>query len=126
MVLVIFYPVKFHNMAKIYQTGILAVTILMIGLCIFSGVSFSKYYKDYVFLKSSGPICVAGKVIGYSHVTSPDDLTVTRSWPIILNEETKTQISLNVINSEEKLVVGQVYEFLYLPNTRIAEMIEKT
>lgn len=125
IVLFIICSINLHKITKIYRIGFLAVTTLMIGLCVFSGVSFSKYYKDFVFLKSSGPICVTGKVTGYSHTISSDDLTVTRSWPIILNEETKTQISLNVINSEEKLDIGQVYEFLYLPNTLIAEIITK-
>lgn len=123
--LFIFYPIKFHNMTKINQIGIFAASLLMIGLCVFSGISFSKYYKDHVFLKSSSPICVTGKVTGYSQAVSSDDLTVTKSWPIILNEETKTQISLNIINSEETLDVGQVYVFLYLPNTRITEIIPK-
>lgn len=123
--LFIFYPIKFHNMTKINRISVFAVALLVIGLCVFSGMSFSKYYKDHVFLKSSGPICITGKVTGYSRAISSDDLTVTKSWPIVLNEENKTQISLNIINSEEKLNVGQVYEFLYLPNTRISEIIPK-
>ena len=124
IVLFIICSINLHKITKIYRIGFLAVIVLMVGLCVFSGTYFSKYYKDRIFLKSSTPICLVGKVTGYSHATSSDDLTVTRSWPIILNEETKTQIFLNVINSEEKLVIGQVYEFLYLPNTRIAEIVE--
>jgi len=125
IVLAVFYPIKFHSMTKIYRIGILIVTVLMVSLCVLLGATFSKYYRDYVFLKSNDPICVTGKVTGYSRATSSDDLTVTRSWPIILCEETKTHISLNVINSEDKLDIGQVYVFLYLPNTRIAEPVEK-
>lgn len=123
IVLFIICSINLRKITKIYKIGLLAVIVLMVGLCVFSGVSFSKYYEDRIFLKSSTPVCLVGKVTGYSRATSSDDLTVTRSWPIILNEENKTQISLNVINSEEKLVIGQVYEFLYLPNTRIAEIV---
>ena len=77
----------------------------------------------YLFLKTHSH--VTGEVIGYSNVVSHDDLTVTKSWPIILVSETDAQISLGVIHSEERLVVGEVYDFLYLPNTKIAEFVGK-
>jgi amino acid transporter len=124
--LIIFYPIKFSKMAKRFKIAIPIVSLLLVALCFFSGKLFTKYHDDYVFLATNTPIHITGKVIGYSNVVSHDDLTVTRSWPILLVSETDNPISLNIIDSEEKLVIGQVYDFLYLPNTRIAELVDET
>lgn len=121
--LIIFSFIKLDKIAKGFRIGIPIVTLLMAGLCFLFGIFFLKYYKDYVFLRENAPLHITGKVIGYSKVVSHDDLTVTKSWPIILVKETDAPIPLNIIKSEEKLEINQTYEFLYLPNTRIAELI---
>ena len=121
---IIFYPIKFTKMARRFKIAIPFVGLLLVVLCFFVGKLFLKYHDDYVFLATNTPIHVTGEVMGYSNVVSHDDLTVTKSWPIIYISETDVQISLNIIHSEERLVVGQVYDFLYLPNTQIAEFVD--
>ena len=120
---IIFYPIKFNKMAKRFKIAMPLVTVFLIVLCFFFGKLCLKYHNDYVFLETNTPIHVTGKVIGYSKHVSHDDLTVTKSWPIILVSETDVQISLNIIHSEERLVIEQIYDFLYLPNTQIAEFV---
>ena len=121
---IIFYPIKFNKMARRIKIAMPLVGLLLVGLSFFVGKLFLKYHDDYVFLATNTPIRITGEVMGYSNVVSHDDLTVTKSWPIIYVSETDVQISLNIIHSEERLVVGQVYDFLYLPNTQIAEFVD--
>ena len=122
---IIVYPIKFKKLARRFKIVIPIVSMFLIVLCFFLGKLFLKYHDDYVFLETNKPIHVSGEVIGYSKVVSHDDLTVTKSWPIILVSETEMQISLGIIHSEERLVIGKVYDFLYLPNTKIAEFIRQ-
>jgi hypothetical protein len=75
-------------------------------------------------LKSNDPIEVEGELLGYTNSVSGDDLTVTNTGPIILILESNEKITLNIIHSEEKLQKHNVYLFLYLPNTKIAEVVK--
>ena len=128
--LTVLYFVRFRKLKTKARIGVPIVCILLIGLGVFFAMLFSRYQKDYVYLETNRPIRIEGKVIGYSKVTSVDDLTVTKSWPMILIDGTNEQISLNIVKlnivkSEEKLQVGKSYEFLYLPNTKNAEIIKE-
>ena len=99
-----------------------AFTLLLIAFTFLFGLFVSKYYCDYVYLKANDPIYIEGKVTGFS-ITVSDDLTVTKSWPIVLVDETNEEIALSVVRSEEKLEIDQEYAFLYLPNTKTAEIV---
>ena len=46
IVLFIICSINLHKITKIYRIGFLAVIVLMVGLCVFSGTYFSKYYKE--------------------------------------------------------------------------------
>jgi hypothetical protein len=124
IVLTIFYLVKCRKMTIESKIGTLTIYMLLLILSFSFATLFSKYYNDYIYLKTNLPIEVNGKVIGYSNEISGDELTTTKSWPIILVEETNEELSLNVIKSEEKLQINEVYTFLYLPNTKISEMVD--
>ena len=121
--LITFYFVKFRKMKIQLKIGVLIVVLILVGLSFLMGVFYSKYHNDYLYLKTGCPLQITGKVIGYSNITAGDDLTVTKSWPIIQTDGIVENISLNVIKSEEKLQLNEMYEFLYLPNTRIAEVV---
>ena len=123
--LTIFCLAKFNKMTIELKIGAPIICVLFIVFSVLFAMIFSKYYNDYVYLKANPPIEVKGKVIGYSNKISGDELTVTKSWPIILVDETNEELSLSVINSEEKTRMNEVYVFLYLPNTKIAEIIDK-
>ena len=123
VVLITFYFMKCRGMSIKIKVGTQIICVLFVALSCFFAMFFLKYHNDYVYLKTSSPVVVEGKVIGYSRVISGDDLTVTKSWPIIVVDETKEELSLNVIKSEEKTQIDEVYVFVYLPNTKIAEII---
>ena len=122
--LIIIFLIRIKSMTKISKILILFTDVLLIGFAIVFGKFFSKYYDDYIYLKSNEPIEIEGKVTGYLVSVSGDDLTVTNSWPSILILESKEVITLNIINSEMKIKENEVYIFLYLPNTKIAEVVE--
>lgn len=124
--LIIFCLFKFKKMTIGFKIGSSIFIAMLLGLSSFFGMFFLKYYNDHVYLRTNEPIQVEGKVVDYSIATSGDDLTVTKSWPVILIDETNEEISLNIIKSEEKLQIGGTYEFIYLPNTKIAEVINDT
>ena len=65
------------------------------------GTYFTKYYKDYVYLKTHSPIQIEGELIGYSNSVSPDDLTVAKSWLIIMLKDDDEKVILNIINAEK-------------------------
>ncbi|MBQ4511043.1 MAG: hypothetical protein II984_09975 [Clostridia bacterium] len=83
-----------------------------------------KYYADYKYLKGNSPIQVEGIVVDYSITISDSDLTVAKSWPVIAIDNSDEKISLNIIRSEDRLKIDEIYKFIYLPNTKIAEIIE--
>ena len=122
VVLLIVYAVKFKRSTTRFRIGMPAFTLLLIAFTFFFGLFVSKYYRDYVYLKANDPIYIEGKVTGFS-ITVSDDLTVTKSWPIVLVDETNEEIALSVVRSEEKLEIDQEYAFLYLPNTKTAEIV---
>ena len=122
--LTLFFLIRIRSMAKIYKLLIPIADVLLLVFAIAFGRYFSKYYDDYMYLKSNDPIEIEGKVTGYLSSVSGDELTVTNSWPSILILESKKVITLNIINSEMKIKENEVYIFLYLPNTKIAEVVE--
>jgi len=124
IILIVFGFIKFKKVGVQFRVGMLVAGVILIILSCSNSMLFSKYYKDYVYLKSNAPIQIEGKVVGYASAVSGDDLTVTQAWPVVLIDETKEQISLNVIQAEKKLQIDQKYKFFYLPNTKIAEIIE--
>jgi len=122
--LIIFCFMRFKKMPSALRIITPITSVVLVTLCCFFGMIFSNYYSDYCYLKNDSPITIEGTVIGYSIASSSDDLTVTKSWPIINISETDEEISLNIIKAEEKLVIDEVYVFIYIPNTKIAEIIE--
>ena len=123
LLLITFYIIRYRRVTSKYRIGIPIVAMLLVVFTFFFGQLVVKYYNDYIYLQENDPIYVKGSVIGYAHTVSHDDLTVTKSWPIVLLEETHTELSLNIIDSDTILQIGEVYEFLYLPNTKNAEVI---
>ena len=121
--LTVLYFARFRKLKTRVKIGMPVVCVLLILFFVFFATMFSKYQKDYMYLETNRPIQIEGKVIGYSKVTSGDDLTVTKSWPIILIDGTNEKITLNIVKSEEKLQVEKSYKFFYLPNTKIADVI---
>lgn len=120
----VFYLVKFKASATKFKVVLPIALAVLIGLTLFLCMIFARYYNDYLYLKTNEPVQIQGKVVEFSVRVSGDDSTVKKSWPIILVDETN-EISLSILHSQEKLQINQTYEFLYLPNTRIAVIFEE-
>lgn len=123
ILLLIYYIVKFK---KIDINIRKALPIAIIVMCILSGIMvsyFLEYCLDLQYANNREFIHIKGEVIGFAGA-SADDLTVTKHTPIFLVDETGEEISLNIQYSWNKVSLNQSYEVLYLPNTKIAEVIE--
>ena len=110
---------KFDYRIKIVYPILLGV---IIAITVVVGITFSNYYKDHIYLKHNNPIKIKGEVIGFSQTTN-NDFIDHNSWPIILINGTSDKISLGVYKSNERVVIGQEYTFIYLPNTKNAELL---
>ena len=123
LIIVVF--IQFKKLPCWSKIGTPIISIFLLGLSFVLGIYFSRYYNDYVYLKNNTPIQIEGTVIEYSIAASNDDLTVTKSWPIILTDGTNERISLNIVKAEKRVKINEKYIFLYLPNTKIAEIVEQ-
>lgn len=122
--LFIFYIVKFRILkqaVKIFLPIFLLFTLGLIFMLIPLNV---EHIKDLNYVKSNQTLIVEGKVIGYEKIHyNESSATVTYSYPIIKSEKTAETISLNVLHSNEKIEIGSLYTFIYLPNTKLAEIL---
>ena len=115
--------IKFKKIKIYLKLLICGVTVLFIILDSFLTIVFSKYAKDLNKVRNNDFVYIEGQVVGFSISSSSDDLTVSHSWPIVLIDENNDKVTLSVINSDTKLVLGEYYSFIYLPNTKIAEIV---
>ena len=122
--LTIFYFIKVKKLSILLKIITPITCALLVLFSLLFGNFFMKYYADYKYLKGNSPIQVEGIVVDYSITISDSDLTVAKSWPVIAIDNSDEKISLNIIRSEDRLKIDEIYKFIYLPNTKIAEIIE--
>lgn len=115
--------IKYNNVSRTIKIAFIFCILLFLCITIMVGHIFSKYHRDREHLKSFDVITITGEVIDFAISTSGDELTVTQSWPIIRINGSNEQIALGIINSEAILEKNQQYTFIYLPNTRMAEIV---
>ncbi len=114
--ILLFYIIKFKKLKFEVKIVILIALIFFVALTISCIIIFSLYCKDYKYLKSNFPIEISATVLEIN----PDiDLK-----PLIINDETNAEIKLKVTDYWNRLDANKKYKFLYLPNTKIAEIIE--
>ncbi len=114
--------IKYSNTSKEMRIAFVFSIFLLLCLTIIVGNIFSQYHRDRQYLKNSDVIIIDGEVIGFAKTTG-DELTASKSWPIIRINGSNEQITLGVINSEKRLEINQQYTFIYLPNTQMAEIV---
>ena len=112
---------KHHTLTKplnwIIIVGII-VCLSLASILIFIDI---RYIKDVEYVNKHDFIQIEGLVLGYALSTSSDDLTVVHSHPIV--ETTEGRITLDLQNAENRTEIGVRYTFLYLPNTKLAEIV---
>jgi hypothetical protein len=92
------------------------ITILFVGLL--WGLRFSQYACDYSNVRNKNFQMVSGTVIGYSRGTFYDNGSTEHYDPIILIDGTNNKIILSVFETK----LNEHYTFIYLENTKIAEI----
>ena len=97
---------------------------ILICACLFNAFWLQPMLCDREYLKSNEPIYIAGELIDFANASGDESGEVTRYSPIIRIYETDEKITLNITNSEERMEIGETYEIIYLPNTKLGEIIE--
>ena len=115
--------IKYNNVSRTNKIAFIFCILLFLCITIMVGHIFSKYHRDREYLKNFDVITITGEAIDFAISTSGDELTATKSWPIIRINGSNEQIALRVINSEAILEINQQYTFIYLPNTMMAEIV---
>ena len=105
--------------------GYMVVVIILIGLSVLLINSLKVVrllLKDYKYLKNNSYISIMGTVTGFSKNINPETGTQSNTAPVIKIVPSNEEIVLDV---NEYLNVGETYKIIYLPNTKIAKVIEK-
>lgn len=122
---ILIYTFLFHSrMNKKEKTGLLIGCAVLICTCLFETFWLQPMLRDREYLKLNDPINIEGELIGFADASSDDSGEVSRYSPIIRTYETDEKITLNITNSEERMKIGETYEIIYLPNTKLGEIIE--
>lgn len=80
--------------------------------------------KDYDFVKNRKFAIVQGEVVGFAyHTSSSDGIVFHKAGPIVEDAEGQ-QIQLNLLHGQERVHINFEYVFVYLPNTKMAEIVE--
>ena len=122
---VILYAKKYKTITKEAKIAVPILLVFLIFLTSILIVIDIRYIKDLEYVKKSEFYQIEGEFIGYAKsISNGDDLTVTQSWPIIKNSINSETVSLNILNSDQNLEMGEHYTIIYLPNTKIAKVVQ--
>ena len=87
---------------------------------IWCAVKLNGYIQDYDYVVNKDFKYITGIVLDYASGSSDDNGEVTYGWPIVQDTITGERISLNVRDSVKQ---NGEYSFVYLPNSKIAQII---
>ena len=124
VLVVILYIRKYKLMQKWIRIATPIALAFYIALTATIGVLAVRYAKDLKYIRHQEFLQIEGTLIGYAKSSSTDELTVHHSWPIFKDDATQKNLSLSVLNSEQRLEIGEHYVVIYLPNTKLAEIVE--
>ena len=122
---VILYAKKYKTITKKTKISVPILLAFLIFLTFILMVIDIKYIKDLEYVKTGEFYQIEGEFIGYAKsVSNGDDLTVTQSWPIMKENATNKTVSLNAFNSNQNIEIGESYTIIYLPNTKLATIVQ--
>ena len=98
------------------------IVAMFFSFATFSIIDLIVLFKDYKALKNSSFISVTGKVLRFERNTEPESGAQINDKPVILDLDTGGEIKLNI---NDKIAIGETYEFVYLKNCKIAEIVNK-
>lgn len=101
--------------------GFSAMIIILLSVCFFTGYKFSLHVMDYKYVKNKDFLIFEGEMIGYTSIregNSPDDPIY--GFPVFRNKNTDEEVAFIVGATE----IGKSYRLIYLPNTKIAQILD--
>lgn len=98
---------------------IIGIIIAFIFLIILSLKVIIILIKDFKAYKNKNYIYITGKVIGFKKNREPESGMQINDKPIIKILNTNAEIVLNI---NDKILVGEIYNFKYLQYSKIAEI----
>lgn len=98
---------------------IIGIIIAFIFLVILSLKVIIILIKDFKGYKNKNYISITGKVIGFKKNREPESGMQINDKPIIKIVNTNEEIVLNI---NDKILVGEIYNFKYLQYSKIAEI----
>ncbi len=101
---------------------VVCIVLAFITLIIYSLIVLIVLLKDYKALKHNDFISIIGKVIGFKKNINSDSGTQINDHPIIMIVDTNEKVVLDI---NDIIMVGEIYKFNYLKNSKIAEVVEK-
>lgn len=107
-----------NNQSIIYAIIFTGLFIIIFFITI---IILKPYYKDLKVLKRNGFQIIIGTVEGYKKEVANSDPPTTDYYPIIkdiINNDIK-------ILKVEKTEIGKTYKFIYLPFTKLAEIVSE-
>ena len=117
------YNMFVNSLGKIIGTVFSIASIVgFVVLVVFSSNAIITLLKDFESLKTNEYISIIGKVLRFEKNRDPDSGMQINDKPVVLILDTKEEITL-IIN--DKIIVGETYQFNYLSNSRIAEVVKK-
>lgn len=124
IIIMLIYSNEFtSNQGKIFElTVVIVIIVAFIFLVLLSTKKLIALFKDYNAVKSKNYISIIGKVIKFKRNREPESGVQINDQPIITILDTNEEIVL-IIN--DKILIGEIYKFNYLYNSKIAEIVEK-
>ena len=96
-------------------------TICTIVLFVLAVKELLPYFRDWKYVKNDEFLIFIGEVEGYKVITYSSDPPTTEKFPIVKNISNNEVVTLNVDDTKERMK----YKFAYLPNTKLAIILEK-
>ena len=118
------YSMWINSVGK--TAGIVCLIVVIGGFVVLVGCSGSvivTLLKDLRSLKNNEYISIIGKVLRFKNNREPESGVQINNNPVVLILDTNDEITL-IIN--DNIMVGEVYKFNYLKNSRIAEVVNKS
>ena len=117
------YDMLINSVGKTVGTVFLVLSVGgFVALAGFSVSALVTLFKDFRSLKNNEYISIIGKVLSFKQNRDPEYGVQINDRPVVLILDTNDEITL-IVN--DNIVVGEVYQFSYLKNSRIAEVVEK-
>ena len=122
VIILINYGTFISSASKITAIFLLLIVGLFVALVAFSVNVMVTLFKDLKSLRNCEYISITGKVLRFKKNREPESGVQINDKPVVLILDTNQEITL-IVN--DNIMVGKIYQFNYLRNSKIAEVVKK-